>query len=217
MAGARTPRLPSQIETERLLLVPPRLADAPALCDAVQASYKELHEWMAWAKAPYGLTEAQAFCADAERKLRDSVEFAVLMTRKDSGQIVGSSGLVNIDWDVPSCEIGYWVRTDCTGQGYATEAAHALAHYALATLRAARVEIRMDARNERSWRVAKRLGFQWEATLRAHGRDNHGALRDTRVYAMFALSELAGRPSGTLGAPYAREPAGRHETTTRTA
>ena len=183
--------MPDQIETERLLLVPPRLADASALCEAVRASYQELHEWMAWAKSPYGLPEAQAFCADAERKQRDLAEFAVLMMHKGSGRIIGSSGLANIDWDVPSFEIGYWVRTDCTGHGYATEAAHGLAHYALATLGAGRIEIRMDARNERSWRVAERLGFQWEATLKANGRDNHGALQDTRVYAMFAPGQLA--------------------------
>lgn len=41
----------------------------------------------------------------------------------------------------------------------------------------------MDDRNERSWRVAERCGFQLEGTLRNSARTVDGQLRDTRVYA----------------------------------
>ena len=183
-------RFPERIETKHLVLRPPRAADADRVCDAVQASYAELHQWMEWARDPYGLEQAAAFCAESERRYQDGVEFPVLMVRKWSRRIVGASGLLGIDPQVPSCEIGYWVRTDCTGRGYATEATRALARYALESFGAKRVQLRMDDRNERSWRVAERLGFTWESTLEAHRRDLAGYLSNTRVYALGDLAAL---------------------------
>jgi RimJ/RimL family protein N-acetyltransferase len=80
-------------------------------------------------------------------------------------------------------EIGYWVRTGFEGRGYVTEAAAALERLAFEQLAARRVEIRMNDRNERSWRVAERLGFALEGIQRRDSLDPSGAPRDTRVYA----------------------------------
>ena len=76
------------------------------------------------------------------------------------------------------------------GRGYVSEATQALAKLAFDELGAARVELRMDDDNERSWRVAERLGFELEGVLRAESRDNGGNLRDTRVYAMVNSARL---------------------------
>ena len=94
-----------------------------------------------------------------------------------------------VDWNVPRFEIGYWVRRRFEGQGYVTEAADAIARFAFGALGARRVEIRMDDRNERSWRVAERLGFRLEGVLRNESREG-GGLRDTRIYAVTDVSEL---------------------------
>ena len=48
-------------------------------------------------------------------------------------------------------------------------------------LNARRVEIRCDARNQCSRRVAKRTGFRLEAELRCDDRANDGSLRDTTI------------------------------------
>jgi RimJ/RimL family protein N-acetyltransferase len=96
----------------------------------------------------------------------------------------------HIEWSVPRFEIGYWCRTSLAGRGYIREAVTALTWMAFETLGAARVEVRMDTQNERSWRVAERLGFQLEGVLRSDARANDGQLRDTRVYALTALADL---------------------------
>ena len=59
----------------------------------------------------------------------------------------------------------------------------ALTRFAFDRLEARRVEIRMDAGNERSWRVAERVGFRLEGVLRGNSLTPAGELRDTRVYA----------------------------------
>ena len=79
--------------------------------------------------------------------------------------------------------IGYWVRRQFEGQGLVTEAVGAITRFAFETLRAQRVEIRTDDRNDRSWRVAERLGYRLEGVLRNESRDAYG-LRDTRIYAV---------------------------------
>ena len=91
---------------------------------------------------------------------------------------------------VPSFEIGYWIHTAHAGQGYVTEAARALAILAFDGLGSRRVEIRMVENNQRSRAVAGRLGFEWEATLKSHRRDNLGQLIGTRLYAMFDGGQL---------------------------
>lgn len=71
-----------------------------------------------------------------------------------------------------------------------TEATAALTRFALASLGAARVELRIDERNERSWRVAERLGFRLEGVLRAERRGNAGELSKMRVYSLGDVGEL---------------------------
>lgn len=57
-------------------------------------------------------------------------------------------------------EIGYWLRSDATGQGYATEAVQSLL-MAVERLPGVRsVEIHCDARNRASAAVPHRLGFE---------------------------------------------------------
>ena len=182
--------LPRQIETPRLRLRLPTPADAAPLWDAVKASLPELKAWMAWANERYGMDQAMAFCDRANAAVGEPAEFALLVTRKADGAIVGGSGYPNILWQTPCFEIGYWLRTDCTGRGYATETARALTQFAFEALAAQRVEIRMDTRNRRSWAVAERLGFEWEATLKRSRRDTAGRLEDTRIYAMWDVAAL---------------------------
>ena len=165
-------------------------ADARGILRAVTASYAELHEWMPWARAPYGLSEAEAFCDATRRAMAAAHEYAVLLRQRTDDEIIGSMGLINVRWDVPKFEIGYWLHSDYVGVGYCSEAARALTRFAFEELDAKRVEITMDDRNTRSWAVAERLGFEWEAMHRADRRDNQGQLSNTRVYAMFDVGQL---------------------------
>ncbi len=101
-----------------------------------------------------------------------------------TGRYLGGSGLHRVDWAVPTFEIGCWLRTSAWGQGYVCEAVRVLCRFAFETLRASRVEICCDGRNERSVAVPRRLGFAEEARLRNQARDSSGDLRDTLIFAL---------------------------------
>ena len=64
-----------------------------------------------------------------------------------------------------------------------TEAAGTLADLAFKTFKCNRVEIRCDADNLPSRRVAERAGFKLEGTFRKFGHDHRDRLRDLCIYA----------------------------------
>lgn len=56
-------------------------------------------------------------------------------------------------------EIGYWLRADAIGRGFATEATRALIGTGMRLPGIESVEIRCDSRNEPSAAIPRRLGF----------------------------------------------------------
>ncbi|MFK7913091.1 MAG: GNAT family N-acetyltransferase [Pseudomonadales bacterium] len=182
--------LPAQIESQRLLIRPPVAADSRALNEATCASFAELQPFMDWAQEPPTLEQSQAFCETGSRELNAPGMRPLLMWRRSDGLLLGGVGLAGFDLSVPRFELGYWCRSDATGNGYVSEAVIAQCRYLFGTLAARRVELRMDERNVASYRVAERLGFTLEGTLRNDGVANDGSLRSTRVYALYALAGL---------------------------
>jgi RimJ/RimL family protein N-acetyltransferase len=173
---------PDSFETERLTIRSPMPGDGAELQAAVAESIDDLRPWMPWADHVPTVEE------DEERVRRGRAHFLtredllLLLFLKGTHTLVGSSGLHRIDWSVPRFEIGYWVRRRFAGQGYITEGVRGITRFAFETLGARRVEIRCDARNERSQQVAERAGFELEATLRKHAVAVDGSLRDTLIY-----------------------------------
>jgi RimJ/RimL family protein N-acetyltransferase len=179
---------PEEIGTERLLIRAPRPGDGRELQAAVQDSWNELAQWMPWAT---GELPDLDYCETHVRQRRARFllreDLTLLLFLKGTMTLVGSSGLHHIDWDVPRFEIGYWVRTSYAGKGFITEAVMGIAGFAFDTLDARRVEIRCDSRNERSAAVARRAGFELEATLYNHARHHlTGRLRHTLIFARTA-------------------------------
>ena len=80
-----------------------------------------------------------------------------------------------------------------SGAATSLEAVTAITRFAFETLQAARVEIRTDVANSRSFKIAERLGFTLEGILRRDSRTPRGELRDTRLYAMTDIAELTPR------------------------
>jgi RimJ/RimL family protein N-acetyltransferase len=175
--------IPEVVESDRLTLVAARAGQGAAVNEAVAESRVELKDWMPWARKAQSLEESEAYCREAQSKWlsREMLDFSLV--RRDDARLVGRGGLHAIDWSLPKFEIGYWIRTSCARQGYATEAAGALTRLAAERLGARRVEIRCDARNAASRRVAEKCGFALEGILHNSRRDAAGALADSCLYA----------------------------------
>lgn len=174
--------MPESFESSRLLIRAAIWGDGAAVNEAVRESTAELSPWMPWAQRIPSVEESEASIRKSRLQFLERKDIRLLLVNKKTGQLVGSSGLHRIDWQVRKFEIGYWVRTSCAGQGYITEAVAAIADFAIQELLANRLEIRCDSRNTQSARVAERAGFTLEGILRNDKLDVQGALRDTMIY-----------------------------------
>lgn len=183
--------IPERFESERLIIRAPMRGDGQALNEAVRESAAELRPWMPWAQTIPTVDETEANVRRARLKFLERSDLRLMLVHRETGQLVGSSGLHRIDWQARRFEIGYWVRTSWAGQGYITEAVDAITGFAVRELLANRIEIRCDSRNARSAKVAQRLGFKLEGELRNECTDVYGELRDTKIYAKVRGAEFA--------------------------
>jgi RimJ/RimL family protein N-acetyltransferase len=179
--------VPPRIETDRLVLRSPLPGDGAALNAAVCESLPELQPWLPWAQTAPTADESELQCRRMHARFVQRQDLVVFLFERGSdgseGTLLGGSGLHRIDWTVPRFEVGYWRRSGHGGKGLIVEAVRALSRMAFDRLGARRVEVRMDAHNERSIRVAERAGFTFEGVLRQDALDPAGGPRDTRVYA----------------------------------
>ncbi|EGA72283.1 acetyltransferase [Vibrio sinaloensis DSM 21326] len=172
------------MESNRIKLLPPSLELQPQMLQAIRESQHELGAYLPW--VPYALTEQESIentqqaianFANFEGELRFSI------IEKETEKLVGAIGLIIRDKSVPYFEIGYWLRTQCVGKGYVTEAVKMIEQYAFEELNAHRVEIKAAESNRKSRAVAERCGYELEATLRNERRLPSGELCHTVVYA----------------------------------
>lgn len=174
--------IPDLLAGPRVTVRPWRRGDGPALWEAVEASREHLAPWMPWLDDTRGPDDTAEFVVRAGARWDTREDMAVAIFERATGQLLGGSGLHRIDWTIRRFEIGYWLRADAEGHGYMLEATQVLTRLAFEQLEACRVEIRMDTANERSRRVAERLGYTLEATLRRAFTTPAGTPTDVYVY-----------------------------------
>lgn len=185
--------LPDQLLGERVLVRPYRAGDGAALWEAIEESREHILPWLPWGDKHGSPADSEISVRKWQAKWLLREDLALGIWERATGHYLGGSGLHRAHWDVPSFEIGYWLRRSAEGHGYMTEAVQLLCQLAFETLAANRVFIRVASGNHRSAAIPRRLGFVQEATLRNDMRDASGELRDMLVFAM-TPQDYASRP-----------------------
>lgn len=173
---------PERFDTERLTIRAPQWGDGVYVNQAIIESVAELRPWLPFAKTIPTLEESEVNTRKHRLNFLSRTDMILYITDKHTGHFIGSSGLHQIDWDARTFEIGYWLRTACTGKGYMTEAVEGITQFAIRHLQANRLEIRCDARNTNSAQVAKRTGFTLEGILR-NNKMYEGEWVNTMIFA----------------------------------
>ncbi len=174
---------PATIETERLTLRGLKPGDGPAFNSAIVESIEGLRKWLGlYKEGPPTVEQTEAFAREQYAQFVLRQYLMMICFLKGTNTVVASSGL-RPNWKVPSFEIGYWCRHSYQGQGYVTETVLGLTDFAFTFLNAKRVFIRCDTDNDASANVARRAGFELEATVHNDGRKDNGALRSTLIFA----------------------------------
>lgn len=140
------------IETERLLLRP--------LCMGDLDDFVELHAQPEVSRftATFDRDEAGRRLAQVEREWARLGYGAMAVLHRAEGRYLGRCGLKH--WpQFDETEIGWSLRREEWGHGYATEAAREILRWGFETLPVDYITAMIAPDNERSLRVAQRLGF----------------------------------------------------------
>jgi [ribosomal protein S5]-alanine N-acetyltransferase len=177
--------LPEKMETDRLVVRPYRAGDGAAYFDVCQRNKAHLvrFEGDNPIHAVTTLEEAEILVRDFAVDWARRSAFFLGCWCKETGAFAAQIYIGPLDWHRPAFMIGYFADVDHEGQGYVTEGVRAALRLCFEVLGASRVRLECNELNQRSLRLAERVGFRREG----HIRETHpNRLRPD------------GRPSGDL-------------------
>jgi RimJ/RimL family protein N-acetyltransferase len=169
---------------ERIIVRPFRPGDGAAIWEAVEESREHILPWLPWGDKHKTLADSEEFARRSQARWMLREDMPVGIWERSTNRYLGGSGLHRINWDVPSFEIGYWLRKSAEGNGYMTEAVKLLTNLVFTGLSANRLEILAAVDNHRSAAIPRKLGFTHEATLRNWARLSNGQLTDMLLFSM---------------------------------
>jgi RimJ/RimL family protein N-acetyltransferase len=123
--------------------------------------------WLDQVPQPYGESNARAYLAMTRRGWKEGSLSSFAVVEATGDEPIGSISAHWLDLEQGVAEIGYWVRAEARGRGVATRATMLIARWAIDVCGMQRVQLRADAKNVASQRVAERAGFEREGVLRS--------------------------------------------------
>jgi RimJ/RimL family protein N-acetyltransferase len=140
------------LETERLMLRRPTLADVKAI--AGLANDRRIAENTRRLPHPYSQDHAIEFV----RGIANGPRETVFLIENNYTPI----GVVGIDWGEPETpELGYWLGVEHWGQGFATEAARAVIDFTFEEFDVEQLRSGARVTNPSSRNILEKCGFQW--------------------------------------------------------
>jgi [ribosomal protein S5]-alanine N-acetyltransferase len=143
------------IETDRLWLRELVPEDADALAAVISDP-----ETMRFYPEPRDRAGVESWVERNRRRYQEDGHGLWAMVLRSNGEVIGDCGLTRQEVDgIDEIEIGYHVRRDLWGQGYAPEAARACQGYGFGKLNANRLISLIRPQNLPSRRVAEKTGL----------------------------------------------------------
>ncbi len=122
---------PDKFETERFIIRSPLYGDGEMLNHAICESINELRPWMQWANQLPTVEQSEESVRQARIRFLERSDLRLHVFHKETGNLIGSSGLHRIDWVARKFEIEYWIRTSQSGNGFMTEAVEGITSFAI--------------------------------------------------------------------------------------
>jgi RimJ/RimL family protein N-acetyltransferase len=153
---------PEQLTTARLLLRRAGLRDAEAIFEGY-AQDPEVSRYVTW-RPHESLAETRDFLARVEREFREGVAFQYAICEQPSDACIG---MIGIHRDNAFCvHLGYVLRRDRWGHGFATEALRACLEVVKDEPSIFRAYAVCDVENRASARVMEKADLRYEGLLR---------------------------------------------------
>lgn len=178
MVGIKT-----NLEGERVLIRRLRLSDANDVYLNVRD--KEVVRWTLNIPYPYPKETAAKFIRRSQRTWRAKKGFDFGVILKETGRVIGVTGLKNVDHKSSCAEIGYWLGKNYWRRGLATEAVRLVLKFGFKELKLHRIYAHTFEKNIASRQVLEKCGFRIEGIMREalfkqnrrHNMLNYGILK----------------------------------------
>jgi len=182
------------IGSQRLALRPLQVDDAETIARLIRS---EPDASFGHSRFPYSaIMLADWFGEMAEKDPAKYIELAVV--RRDTGELIGETGLYSIDWIARTAESGYWLyRVADRGIGYGTEANLLLLEYAFERLGLNMIWAWVKERNPRSQAALRKQGYREAGRFSWSGYGPDG-FENARMFDLLATEWRATR-DGALG------------------
>lgn len=159
-------------------------ADASALNEALIESNAHLREWLNFAeKDKWNVEDQLSKIQDWRISFVENQDQVFGIFDRFNLQYIGSIGY-HKRVGPGGIEIGYWTRVSKINQGFMTEAVKALIKLAFEYYFYDRVEIHCQPGNLASTAIPKKLGFEYEATLKKRVLLSSG-YKDLSIFTLF--------------------------------
>lgn len=177
-----TPWTTPVLEGELVRLEPMRAAHEEGLWAASRD--ERAWEWLS-VEQPRTRDELRAYVATALANADAGLELPLVTIRREDDRVVGSTRYLALRPEHRSLEIGWtWLTPEVWATGINVEAKLLMLGHAFETLGCLRVELKTDARNERSRGAMAALPAQFEGIHRKHMLVRGGRRRDSAWYSV---------------------------------
>lgn len=160
---------------------PYTLSDVDAAYEAAAESVDDIYPWMEWCHP--GLARSETLEFVSRQDYEPEGDWPMLIEDAVTGDFYGSAGFNFVHPIHRSANLGYWIRSSAAGRGYAARGSRLSAIVGLRDRQLSRMEVVVAVDNERSMRVAEKIG----AFREGMARDRlflHGEARDAVVYSL---------------------------------
>lgn len=147
---------------------------------------KEIWDYLPVA-APQSLDAMEACIQTALEDAAKGVRLPFAIIDLKSGRAMGSTSYLDIAMAHHRIEIGWtWLGAKARRTAINTECKYLLLRHAFEALGCGRVQLKTDARNQRSQTAIARIGAKHEGVLRQHMVMPNGYVRDTVMFSIIA-------------------------------
>lgn len=132
--------------------------------------------------------DAEVHLVASHEKMQNKEKYLFGLYKKEV--LIGYVNVKNFDWEVPKCELGYFIDKAHSGQGLATRMVGEVTDYCFRELKLIKVFLRIAKENVASIKIAEKNGFIHEGSLRSEFRLESGELIDVEYYGKLKISNL---------------------------
>ncbi len=140
------------------------VADAEELFNVINNSRKHLHTWLEWVDKTTKPEHSLQFIQNSIHQL--NTQEALALGIFYDNRLVGGVGMHNWDQATKRAQVGYWISRDQEGKGIINKSLAKFISFLFEKTGLNKIEIHFIPSNNRSAKVASRLGFKVEGIIR---------------------------------------------------